>query len=175
MPAGVNWKPWSGYSVNNQKMEGTMQIKNLANAAGVDAETIRFYEKEGLLPKPARLPNGYRDYADAHLERLAFVRHCRALDIPLADVKSLLSALDAPQDACGDVNELIDGQLSRLRARLKSMKALEKQLLQLRSACAGEHPHQSCGILKELVSAAHGEACLCHAEKPSSTSQALRT
>jgi hypothetical protein len=93
----------------------------------------------------------------------------------LADVKSLLSALDAPQDACGDVNELIDGQLSRLRARLKSMKALEKQLLQLRSACAGEHPHQSCGILKELVSAAHGEACLCHAEKPSSTLQALRT
>ncbi len=74
-----------------------------------------------------------------------------------------------------DVNELIDGKLSRLRARLKSMKALEKQLLQLRSACAGERPHQSCGILKELVSAAHGEACLCHADRPASSSPTLRT
>lgn len=95
------------------------------------------------------------------------MRHCRALDIPLADIKSLLGALDAPQEACGDVNHLIDGQLGKLRARLKSMKALEKQLLQLRSACSGEHPHQRCGILNELVAAAHGEACVCHHEKPS--------
>lgn len=142
-----------------------MQIKELAAATGVDAETIRFYEKEGLLPQPARLANGYRNYAPAHLERLSFVLHCRALDIPLADVRSLLGALDAPQEACADVNNLIDDQLSRLRARLISMMALEKQLLQLRSACSGEHAHQSCGILNELVAAAHGEACLCHGGK----------
>ena len=141
------------------------RIKELAAATGVDAETIRFYEKEGLLPQPARLANGYRNYAPAHLERLSFVRHCRALDIPLADVRSLLGALDAPQEACADVNNLIDDQLSRLRARLISMMALEKQLLQLRSACSGEHAHQSCGILNELVAAAHGEACLCHGGK----------
>jgi DNA-binding transcriptional MerR regulator len=120
----------------------------------------------GSLPQPARLANGYRSYEPVHLERLSFVRHCRALDIPLADIKSLLGALDAPQEACGDVNHLIDGQLGKLRARLKSMKALEKQLLQLRSACNGEHPHQRCGILNELVAAAHGEACVCHQEKP---------
>lgn len=143
-----------------------MQIKELAAATGVDTETIRFYEKEGLLPQPARLANGYRSYEPVHLERLSFVRHCRALDIPLAEIKSLLGALDAPQEACGDVNHLIDGQLGKLRARLKSMKALEKQLLQLRSACNGEHPHQRCGILNELVAAAHGEACVCHHEKP---------
>ena len=65
-----------------------------------------------------------------------------------------MRALDAPQEACADVNHLIDDQLSRLRARLISMMALEKQLLQLRSACSGEHAHQSCGILNGLVAAA---------------------
>lgn len=58
-----------------------MQIKELAAATGVDTETIHFYE-EGLLPQPARLANGYRSYEPVHLERLSFVRHCRALDIP---------------------------------------------------------------------------------------------
>jgi Cd(II)/Pb(II)-responsive transcriptional regulator len=138
-----------------------MQIKELARATGVDVETIRFYEKQGLLPEPARRDNGYRDYAAAHLERLSFIRHCRALDMPLADVARLLAFVDAPQEHCADVNLLVDEQLERVRARLKSMRALEKQLLQLRARCSGKHEGH-CGILDELVSAAHGEACACH-------------
>lgn len=141
-----------------------MQIKELARATGVDIETIRFYEKEGLLPAPARLANGYRNYAPAHLERLSFIRHCRALDISLPDIKRLLGALDAPQAACVEVDQLVEAQLGRVRARLHSMQALEQQLQRLRQACNGRHgddaPH--CGILQELVSAAHGEACACH-------------
>ena len=139
-----------------------MRIKALAQATGVEVETIRFYEKEGLLPAPARSDNGYRAYTTAHLERLAFVRHCRALDMPLVDVKRLLDLTDAPADDCADVDMLVDAQLSRVRARLKSMHALEKQLVQLRSRCSGEHPGGECGILHELVAAAHGEACACH-------------
>ncbi len=139
-----------------------MQIKELARATGVDIETIRFYEKQVLGPAPARLDNGYRDYAPLHLERLAFIRHCRALDISLPDVRRLLDATDAPDAACLDVDQLVDAQLARVRARLLSMQALERQLLQLRRACSGAHSHQGCGILKELVGAAHGEACACH-------------
>lgn len=139
-----------------------MQIKELARATGVDIETIRFYEKQGLWPQPARLENGYRDYAPLHLERLAFIRHCRALDIPLPDVRRLLEATDAPNAACLDVDQLVDAQLARVRARLLSMQALERQLLQLRRSCSGAHSHQGCGILKELVGAAQGEACACH-------------
>lgn len=139
-----------------------MQIKDLARATGVDVETIRFYEKQGLWPEPPRRDNGYRDYAPLHLERLAFIRHCRALDIPLPDVRRLLEATDAPSAACLDVDQLVDAQLARVRARLLSMQALERQLLQLRRACSGDHVHQGCGILKELVGAAHGEACACH-------------
>lgn len=140
-----------------------MQIKNLSAATGVDVETIRYYEKQGLLPAPARLENGYRSYEDFHLERLSFIRHCRALDMPLAAVQRLLSFVDDPAGHCGDVNDLVDEQLSRVRARLASMQALEKQLMQLRARCSVPHAGgEPCGILTELVSAAHGEACACH-------------
>lgn len=140
-----------------------MQIRDLSRATGVDIETIRYYEKQGLLPEPARRDNGYRDYTDSHLERLAFIRHCRALDMPLAGVQRLLGFLDDPDSHCHDVDGLVDEQLARVRARLKSLRALEKQLLRLRERCAGGPDGSACGILQELVSAAHGEACACHA------------
>ena len=138
-----------------------MQIKDLARATGVDVETIRYYEKQGLLPEPARRDNGYRDYAAEHLERLSFIRHCRALDMPLADVHRLLGFVETPLADCSGVDLLVDEQLARVRARLKSMRALERQLLQLRARCSGTHEGH-CGILNELVAAAHGEACACH-------------
>ncbi|MFC7410365.1 Cd(II)/Pb(II)-responsive transcriptional regulator [Hydrogenophaga atypica] len=138
-----------------------MQIKDLSRTTGVDVETIRFYEKQSLLPAPARRENGYRVYEAVHLERLAFIRHCRALDMPLLDVKRLLGFVDASEENLGEVDVLVDQQLVRVRARLKSMRALEKQLLQLRARCSGTHDGH-CGILDELVSAAHGEACACH-------------
>jgi Cd(II)/Pb(II)-responsive transcriptional regulator len=140
-----------------------MQIKQLASATGVDIETIRYYEKQGLLPEPARKENGYRDYDTRHLERLSFIRHCRALEMSLSQVVVLLGFVDQPGEDCEDVNLLVDQQLAKVRARLKSMKALEKQLLQLRARCTEEHGTHACGILTELVSAAHGEACACHA------------
>lgn len=139
-----------------------MRIKALSDATGVDIETIRFYEKQGLLPKPARTANGYREYQAVHLERLAFVRHCRALDMPLADVRRLLMLVNAPAGDCTDVDALVKAQLTRVRARLKSMRALERQLVQLGAQCSGQHDGGECGILHELVAAAHGEACACH-------------
>ena len=142
-----------------------MRISELGQATGVDIETIRFYEKQGLLPVPARAANGYREYGSAHLERLAFIRHCRALDMSLAEIKRLLDFLAHPEADCGDINRLIDEQLARVRARLKSMRALEKQLAALRARCEAGHMAAECGILHELVAAAHGEACACHAAK----------
>ena len=139
-----------------------MKISELGRATGVDVETIRYYEKAGLLPPPARQANGYRSYGASHLERLAFVRHCRALDIPLADVRSLLGVVDGAPSTAVAAEELIDGQLKRVRARLKSLRALERQLTQLRHSCDADHARHPCGILEELVSAAHGEACACH-------------
>ncbi len=138
-----------------------MQIGELARATGVDAETIRFYERSGLLPEPARQANGYRDYTRDHLERLAFVRHCRALDIPITEIRRLLDFVAHPEADCDDINHLIDAQLARVRARLESMRALEQQLAALRTQCSAHHRAGECGILHELVATAHGEACAC--------------
>ena len=149
-----------------------MRIGELGKAAGVDGETIRYYERAGLLPTPARTHNGYRAYGVAHLERLAFIRHCRALDVPLAEIRRLLDFVDRPDADCGDIDRLIDAQLARVRARLKSMRALEKQLAALRSRCEAGHVAAECGILHELVAAAHGEACACHASAPDSAAGA---
>lgn len=148
-------------------MGNTMRIGELGQATGVDTETIRYYEKAGLLPDPARSDNGYRAYSPTHLERLAFIRHCRALDISLADVKRLLAFVAHPEVDCGDIDRLIDAQLARVRARLKSMRALERQLAALRGRCGESHHAGQCGILHELVAAAHGEGCACHAGLPS--------
>ncbi len=140
-----------------------MRIKKLADATGVDVDTIRYYEKQGLLPEPARQDNGYRDYASTHLERLAFIRHCRALEMPLVDIRTLLGALDAPGEPHPDVDRLVQEQIDKVRVRLQSMRALEKQLLLLQASCGGcSDQGTDCGILKELVAAAHGEACVCH-------------
>lgn len=140
-----------------------MRIGALSRATGVDIETIRFYEKSGLLPAPARSDNGYRAYTQAHLERLAFIRHCRALDMSLADVALLLDSLQSSDAArLAEVDGLVEAQLAKVRARLASMQALEKQLVALRARCDADHAQHGCGILAELVAAAHGEACACH-------------
>ena len=139
-----------------------MKIGELSSVTGVDTDTIRFYEKSGLLKSPARQSNGYRAYGAEHVESLAFIRHCRALDIPLVEVGRLLSFTSSTADDCGDINQLIDQHISRVRARLTSLRALEKQLTVLRGRCRDKHTAKECGILEELVAAAHGEACVCH-------------
>jgi len=140
-----------------------MRIGELSQSTGVDIETIRFYEKSGLLPAPARSSNGYRHYGQAQLERLAFIRHCRALDISLADITKLLGSLASHDSAqLAEVDVLVDAQLAKVRARLTSMRALEQQLVALKSHCDADHAHHGCGILEELVAAARGEACACH-------------
>jgi Cd(II)/Pb(II)-responsive transcriptional regulator len=139
-----------------------MKIGDLSSATGVDVGTIRFYERSGLLAPPERQSNGYRAYGPEHLQGLSFVRHCRALDIPLTDIKRLLDFTTSAHEDCGDIDQLVDEQIERVRARLKSLRALEKQLTMLRGKCSTGHRAQECGILGELVSAAHGEACVCH-------------
>ena len=79
-----------------------LRIRELGAAVGVEVETIRYYEKAGLLPSPVRSDNGYRAYGQEYVQRLAFIRHCRSLDMSLADVAQLLGLMDNPAaDGCG--------------------------------------------------------------------------
>ena len=139
-----------------------MRIGELAKATGIDVETLRYYERVGLVQRPARQANGYRAYGQDAIERANFIRHCRTLDMALEDIKRLLDFTSKPDADCLDVNHLLDEHLVRVRAKLKSLRTLEKQLARLRTQCDAGQRAADCGILQELVAAAHGEACACH-------------
>ena len=139
-----------------------MRIGELAKQAGVDAQTVRYYEREGLLAAPSRTPSGYRAYGLQHLERLTFVRHCRSLDMPLAEIKRLIDLSSDERVSCEDVDQLVRTHLERVRAKRIALQALETQLAMLSVQCASGHRVADCGILGELIHAAHGEACACH-------------
>lgn len=127
-----------------------MRISELGRTAGVDVETIRYYEKAGLLQPPARSANGYREYGEAQAQRLAFIRQCRALDMTIKEIQSLLDIAGQPAAECSDVDRLVDEHLRRVRERIKSLRSLEQQLVVLRGRCGAPRTAADCGILKEL-------------------------
>lgn len=139
-----------------------MRIGELARKAGVDVQTVRYYEREGLIETPARTPSGYRTYGPAHLERLLFIRHCRSLDMALSDVKRLLDLSGDKAVPCEEVNGLVGAHLERVRAKRAALDDLERKLATLDAQCASGHRIADCGILQELIHAAQGEACACH-------------
>ena len=112
-----------------------MKIGELAKATDCAVETIRYYEREQLLPEPARTEGNYRQYTQAHVERLTFIRNCRTLDMTLDEIRSLLRLRDSPDDACGSVNALIDEHIEHVQARIDGLVALQEQLVELRRRC----------------------------------------
>ena len=139
-----------------------MKIGELASQAGCDVQTVRFYEREGLLEEPGRTESGYRSYDDRHLARLNFIRHCRSLDIPLPEVRQLLAFAAEPDRSCAQVNGLLDGHIALVRTRIRALEALQQQLLSLRASCDGDTSHP-CAILQSFMSATGAHACACHA------------
>lgn len=127
-----------------------MKIGELAKRADCPVETIRYYEREGLLPAPARSEGNFRLYGDVHHERLQFIRHCRSLDMSLTEIRSLLRFRDAPEDNCNEVNNLLDRHLNHVMQRIAELKVLQKQLKTLRNLCDSAKTTQECGILRSL-------------------------
>ncbi|MDN5843584.1 MAG: Cd(II)/Pb(II)-responsive transcriptional regulator [Alcaligenaceae bacterium] len=128
-----------------------MKIGELAKRTETTVETIRFYEKEGLLPQPSRSEGNYRLYGDEHYERLRFIRHCRTLDMALDEVRILLQYRDTPAEDCGDVNALLDEHIGAVEARIESLVQLKQHLVTLRQKCTSTAPTESCGILGALA------------------------
>lgn len=131
-----------------------MKIGELARVTSTQVETIRYYEREGLLPETARTEGNYRIYGDAHAERLSFIRHCRSLDMTLDEIRVLLRFKDAPADNCGEVNALLDAHIGHVAERMCELRQLERQLKSLRELCREAQDAAHCGILAELSEAA---------------------
>jgi Cd(II)/Pb(II)-responsive transcriptional regulator len=137
-------------------MQG-MKISELAQATGTPVDTIRYYEREGLLPAPARGANNYRVYGPAHAERLAFIRQGRGLDMSLAEIRTLLAWRDRPDADCQAVNALLDEHIGHIATRIRELRALERQLKALRAQCREISDTAHCGILSGLAQPATGE------------------
>ena len=131
-----------------------MKIGALSGATGTPVETIRYYEREGLLPPPARADNNYRMYLPAHVERLAFIRQCRSLDMTLDEVRALIQLRESPAQDCGEINTLLDEHIGHVAQRIRELRVLKKNLQALRARCASPHALAECGILDGLDRAA---------------------
>ncbi|WP_122153054.1 Cd(II)/Pb(II)-responsive transcriptional regulator [Paraburkholderia sp.] len=128
-----------------------MKIGELAKIAHCTTETIRFYEKEGLLPEADRTEANYRSYAARHVERLRFIRNCRALDMTHDEIRALLRLTDTPADGCGAINTLIDEHITHVDTRIDELKQLKAQLTSLREQCQTEQAVEDCGIVHGLT------------------------
>jgi DNA-binding transcriptional MerR regulator len=124
------------------------RIGEAAAQSGVSAANIRYYEKEGLIAPQARSDNSYRLYSDADVHRLRFVRLCRAMDMSLDEVRTLLR-LDLRSKAdCDAARVALDAHLGHVRERLRELRSLEKDLIALRDSCDGTDAQ--CHIIEAL-------------------------
>lgn len=128
-----------------------IRIGELAKRTRCEIVTIRFYEKEGLLPEPARSVGNFRLYGDTHVERLQFIRNCRSLDMTLEEIRTLLGLRDNPNQDCGEVNALLDGHIQLVEARVEALMQLKNHLTVLRERCSGPRQVEACGILQGLT------------------------
>jgi Cd(II)/Pb(II)-responsive transcriptional regulator len=131
-------------------MNHTITIGALAKRTSCQAETIRYYEREGLLPAPARSQGNYRQYDMTHVERLSFIRHCGSLDMTLDEIRALLDFRDAPRGDCAAVSALLDEHVRHVANRIAELRRLQRQLRQLRGLCARPGKAERCGILNAM-------------------------
>ncbi|WP_104020105.1 MerR family transcriptional regulator [Roseovarius nitratireducens] len=111
-------------------------IGEAARRSGVHVETIRYYERSGVVPRPARTASGRRDYAEANIRRLGFIRRCRDMGFPLTDARRL-AALTADAHAnCPDAQAVAEAHLGALRARMAELRAIEAELAALVENCS---------------------------------------
>ena len=108
-----------------------MLIGELADAVGLPARTVRFYERRGLLHEPGRAPNGYRVYDDATLGRLRFIRSAQACGLTLHEIQDIVEIRDSGQAPCEHVEALLGSKLEEVRQRREQLAALERELEQL--------------------------------------------
>lgn len=127
-----------------------MRIGELAKATGTKAETIRYYEREGILPAADRTDSNYRDYSDDHLAALTFVRRARELGFSMAQVRELLALSDHDDKPCGDVDQLVRSQLVEVEQKIADLVALRTELDQLLRSCQANRIGD-CRIVERLA------------------------
>jgi MerR family copper efflux transcriptional regulator len=129
---------------------GSMTVGALAKQAGVKIDTIRYYERRGLLSKPPRTDSGYRTFTPSSVERLRFIRQAQALGFTLTEVNQLLALRLRPGTTCAEVRRRAEAKISDIELKIRSLHRMKRALQQLVSACAAEGPSSECSFLANL-------------------------
>lgn len=132
-------------SESSKFLKEIMKIGQLAKALNCTVETIRFYEKQGLLPPPQRSSGNFRRYNEDHLQRLSFICHCRRLDLSLNEIKKLIALEHDPEQRTEEMNKLLDQHIKEIAKRIHELAHLRMKLIELRekSATTDEDPMKS--------------------------------
>jgi MerR family copper efflux transcriptional regulator len=128
---------------------GSLTTGRLAKAAGSDVETIRYYERRGLLPEPPRTAGGYRQYGTEAVERLRFIHRAKSLGFSLDEIGELLTLQDADGDR-GQIKQLTREKLADLDQRIDRLQRMRGVLAELESQCSGSGPAHGCPIIDAL-------------------------
>lgn len=124
-------------------------IGAVSKHTGTNIETIRYYERIGLLPVPARSSGGYRQYGTAHLKRLNFIRRARALGFSIGEVRTLLRLADTRKRPCAEVRVVAEAHLKDVRAKIVDLRRMEKVLKATVARCA-EGTRSDCPVIEAL-------------------------
>jgi Hg(II)-responsive transcriptional regulator len=125
-------------------------IGQVARGAGVGVETVRFYEREGLVPEPRRRPSGYRQYPADTVRRIRFVQAAKELGFTLKEIRELLTLRVAAGKTCADVKERAVAKLADVDAKLAELHRVRDALAHLADSCSGAGPTSECPLLDAL-------------------------
>ena len=131
-------------------MTTTFSIGQLAKRTRVNIETIRYYERRGLLPEPPRRASGYRQYSDDAVARLVFILHGKELGFSLTEIAELLALRVDPDTSCADVRIRAEAKIADVRQKIQSLSRIEEALTRLAAQCQGRGPTSDCPILDAL-------------------------
>jgi DNA-binding transcriptional MerR regulator len=135
-------------------MDHVLSIGDLARTTSTRVETIRYYEKIGLMPAAIRTGSNHRAYQAAHRDRLAFIRHSRELGFTLDDIRALLDLADRPDAPCAEADAIASKHLEGVRSRISRLTALEKELTRMLDECGGRTSSQ-CRVIQVLADHGH--------------------
>lgn len=124
-----------------------MKIGTVAKKTGIGIETIRFYEREGLIAVPDRGPSGYREYGDDIEIRLSFIRRAKDLGFSLKEIKELLSLKAKPKSKCGSVKNKANKKIEEIEEKISQLDSIKTALMELVKSCNSEAPASDCPIL----------------------------
>lgn len=127
-----------------------LKTGELAKRAGVNVETLRFYEREGLVPEPPRRMSGYREYPAESVQLIRFIKRAQELGFSLREVRELLALRIQPGTTCAEVRHKAEEKVSEVRQKIADLQAIERALQALTTTCSGEGPLSECPILECL-------------------------